>query len=187
MDSDNIPATREYNIENGEIQTTLEAVSDLLTHLLPQDWSHVLLIIGPDSGSDLHNQRQVFGGIQATNKLDKKSHCQYATGILQADYCRGKGELQQMKSVKNLMSFLKDWGEESWDSLLLIALVVFVLFMFVRGLSGPIIKEKDSSSQQEDSIYKQKCLDAGGVPTTSAWDGRLTDCIILPKAKEKES
>lgn len=92
-----------------------------------------------------------------------------------------------MKSVKNLMSFLKDWGEESWDSLLLIALVVFVLFMFVRGLSGPIIKEKDSSSQQEDSIYKQKCLDAGGVPTTSAWDGRLTDCIILPKAKEKES
>lgn len=73
MDSDNTPTTREYEIENGEIQTTLEAASDLLTHLLPQDWSHVLLIIGPDSGSDLHNQRQVFGGIQATNKLDKKA------------------------------------------------------------------------------------------------------------------
>ena len=73
MNSDNTPTTREYEIENGEIQTTLEAVSDLLTHLLPNGWSHSLLLVGPASGAGLQNQRQVFAGLRANDDLDGKA------------------------------------------------------------------------------------------------------------------
>ena len=30
------------------------------------------------------------------------------------------------------------------------------------------------------------CLAKGGIPMTSVWDGRLTDCVFAPQSKEGE-
>lgn len=47
----------------------------------------------------------------------------------------------------------------------------------------PIPEQKSAFEQQQAERAKdaQRCRDGGGIPITSAWDGRIIDCKAVPK------
>ncbi len=47
----------------------------------------------------------------------------------------------------------------------------------------PRDEQKTAYEQQQSERAKdaQRCRDGGGIPITSAWDGRIIDCKAVPK------
>lgn len=63
-----------------------------------------------------------------------------------------------------------------WPLWLRWALVISVLSFLVFAISQ--IPPAPPPRPRETPL--SRCIDAGGIPTTSMWDGRLTNCIFPP-------
>lgn len=62
------------------------------------------------------------------------------------------------------------------------ALGIMLMLMFLTSACIPPEAEQRKQKQevQRETSFK-RCLDTGGIPVTSIWDGRLTNCIFPPK------
>lgn len=58
-------------------------------------------------------------------------------------------------------------------------LLLFILLL--SACESPSETIRMIETQKRDTLSWQKCLDTGGIPIRSIWDGRLKDCKFPPK------
>ena len=68
-----------------------------------------------------------------------------------------------------------------WAALVIPILGAVALVLIVLGALLPTPPKPLAPLEPERETPLSRCIDNGGIPVTSIWDGRVTNCIFPPE------